>query len=184
MHNIEFTSFGENCDRQDVVDQISRYCEHEGDGLYNGIRWLENAGILKDREAAQDYLEKRDRGSYDNLAVRYYYRMEVDTPKAKELDMKVAEARKEWLRRNDVLYPKTLTAEFIGCKNCGSKLKREFLHMNKCPVCGKDLRPASMMKPILSARQKWEHASAAAIRYREAHGEQKICWLVKYEYHS
>lgn len=49
---------------------------------------------------------------------------------------------------------KTFKSEYIGCKNCESKLKRVLLPSEKCPVCGTDLRGQTTLDTLQKYQDK------------------------------
>jgi len=190
MHNIEYYSYGENIKRDYVQRELDSYVAHadwqEGcSGLYHDIRWLESEPVCADEEAARETINRRDRGNYDQLAVRYYEPEPIKNNKAFEAMLEKAKAAySDYLTKDRALYPETLKAEFIGCKGCGSRLSRVHLKFNRCPVCHADLRPKSALNAVASAETKWRKANKAVDNYKRKHATKKVMWLVKIEYHT
>ena len=188
-HNVEMYSYPEKVNRDKVKRELDNYVAHadwqEGcSGLCRDIRWMDAYAPLPDREAAQRFIEEHDRGSYDQLAVRYYAALPFTDSKRKLLEQRQKEAYAEWEKRDDAVYPKTLKSAYLGCKGCGSRLSTKHLRGNKCPVCGKDLRPESTLKSIAAAKARWERAGALLQQHIQTHARKEICWLVKIEYHT
>ena len=188
-HNIEYVTYSENVDRDMVKHELDRHVALEDYqegcvGLYHPIRWLEDT-ICRNEEEAYKYLEQHDRLYYDNLAVRYYE--PVGKPNTKQYQMlhdRTVREYNRYIKLNGVVYPQTVTAEFIGCKFCGSRLARVKLNGNRCPVCRGDLRPKGTLKEIAQAEMKWKKAADAETEYKDRHLEKRVRWLVKYEYHT
>ena len=82
------------------------------------------------------------------------------------------------------VWAKGLKAEFVGCRHCGSKMRRTLIKSNKCPVCYEDLRPESSIKALGNALHKYKKAQAARNSYECDHSEKEVKWLVKIEYHT
>lgn len=189
MHNIEHYTYNENVKRDWVQKELDHYVANEtrgegGHGLGQNIRWLDSVQVCEDYEAAETKIQSLDRGWYDQLAVRYYECTPAPSKPLTILREKVKAASDEYYARNGKIWAKTVTAEFVGCKKCGSRLSRVFLKTNRCPVCGNDLRPETMKKSIATAKAKWEKAQAAEREYIKRHGKKKVMWLVKIEYHT
>lgn len=187
-HNVERFEFPLNVSKTGVQKQLDNYVAHadwkEGcTGLNSPIRWLDDK-VYDSYDDAVDAIDRLDRGWYDSLAVQYYNREYSSDAKYKELSAKADDARREYERRDAVLYASTVTSEYIGCKKCGSRLARKFLYTNFCPVCKNNLRSESTMKSIEAAKAKWNRANKTAAEYLEKKAKKNIMWLVKIEYHT
>jgi len=187
-HNIEYYDYAEKANKNTIQKDLDNYVSHrtwqEGGHGLEKIRW--NDVVCESYDAAKEWIEKHDKGWYEQLAVAYKapVRGYEDSDKIRELNAKIAEARKLFMSRDDVLYPKTRTSEFIGCSACGSRLASKLLVSNKCPVCHSDLRPETMLKSIEAARAKYSKALKTKEEYVLKHTKKEIRWLVKIEYHT
>ncbi|WP_394969896.1 hypothetical protein [Candidatus Allofournierella merdipullorum] len=192
-HNIQYRDYPENVDKDKVFSELSIYvqneCWQEG-GHLNPIRWVP-APVCESIDAAQQYIETHDRGWYDCLAVRYREPIRGKESKAYlDLVKRRAKAADRYNKMYRELYAATVTAAFIGCKSCGSKLSREHLltrtRSNQCPLCGADLRPASTLEKIQKARDSMEEINKKmeqeACRMAKTNGT--VRWLVKIEFHT
>jgi len=190
VHNIEHYTYDENIHRDYVQRELDHHAAMEDyqegcKGLSKPIRWLEGLGICADYEEAEKVIEKNDNGWYDQLAVRYYEPVS-GKPNAvqQELQERANKAYNRWLKMDQVIYPQTLTSEFIGCKACGSRLARKHLYRNFCPVCRADLRTPAKQQTIQKAKEKCKQADLALKGYVNTHSEKVVKWLVKIEYHT
>ena len=186
MHNIEYITLNENCNKKNVFNEIAEEADRYGDGLYYDINWYERVEPLENYESAVKWIESHDRGNYDNLAVRYYSYNDVeDSKKGKEIIERIkAEEKKlaEYTEKHSVL---TFKAEFIGCQKCGSKIAKIYLRGDKCPVCGGDLRSKTTLDTIKGYNRKiYDLKSKYADEKYKSKKNAKIVWLLKYEYHS
>lgn len=192
-HDIKHYTYPQNVDKKQVQANFDNYAAHEGwqegaSGLNSPIRWLDH--VCESYDEAMEYIESHDKGWYDQLAVMY-----KEYPKAvpsKTLENLITRLNCEITKRDD--YAKThsvlsFKAEYIGCPDCGSKLKRALLRSDICPLCRTDMRSKTTLdvlarydanikalrKRIDEEKKKLERKNAA---------QAKIMWLVKIEYHT
>lgn len=187
-HNVEHYTYPENVNKTEVQAELDHYAAmqdwQEGcQGLYHDIRWLWDK-VYSSYEEAEKAIEKLDRGNYDQLAVRYTQYHEPQDDKSKELANKLFLAREELRKRDFAVYPQSVISAFIGCKKCGSKMARDYLRTNFCPVCKTDMRPEYIHKSIQAAKNKVERAQKELSEYAKKKGRKEIMWLVKIEYHT
>lgn len=186
-HNIEYGTYAENVDKKKVQTYWNQHAAHadwqEGcTGLDRDIRWLPD--ICASEADAYDMIKRKDRGDYDQLAVRF---RAMVTPSAKldDLNKRIIEARSAlYMLEGDIHYSHT-SAKFVSCKRCGSALSRIHLKSNFCPMCGNDLRPQSVKDKVARAKEKVMKLEQQ-IRDEERKNNQKgkLFWLVKIEYHT
>lgn len=189
MHNIEYYEYPENVNQKKVQMELDHHVAMEDyqegcSGLNGDIRWLNRLGVAKDRDDAERLIKLNDRGWYDQLAVMFYHPIRTQAnQRLKTLDERENNARQAYNAKNGV-WAESLKAEFVGCRHCGSKLKRELIHTNICPVCRKDLRPDTTLAQVKAAELKWKKAQAEHNSYRIDHSKKEVRWLVKIEYHT
>ena len=187
-HNVRYRDYPENVNKRKVQTDWDTFVAHEdwqegASGLPSGIRWIDSV-ICNSYDAAQKYIESIDSGWYDQLAVRYHV-----TPKSKKLDELrniVQTTMKKYRDAESALYADGVKSAFIGCKKCGSKLNREYVKRNTCPLCGQDFRSDTTKARILAAKKKYESA-VTNLQNCEASLAKKnseLRWLVKVEYHT
>lgn len=186
MHNIEYYDYKENVDKKEVYADLNEYVEHQtwaegGSGLET-IRW--NNHVCGSYSEAKEWITKNDRGWYDQLAVKYLSPVSKKSKKADELALKVKETFDAYNKKNNELYVKTRTSEFIGCSSCKSRLAAKYLKGNFCPICRADLRSDTILKSISAAKKRWENAQKTFDEYIQNHSEKETRWLVKIEYHT
>lgn len=189
MHNVEYFTYDENIKRDWVQRELDHYvsCETHregGHGLGQSIRWLENLPVQGDRGLAEKAIEQNDRGWYDQLAVKFLEPVLGFTDKkVEELRAKERTALDAY-HAKDSVWAKGLKAEYVSCKTCGSKLRRQYIQTNYCPLCRKDLRPESTLKAVEAAKSRWHKAQEATKAYIDQHAKKNVKWLVKIEYHT
>lgn len=194
-HNIKTRDYPENVNKRSVQDEWDHYAAmedwQEGCSGVSPIRWLENE-ICDSYEEAEDRIEKLDRGWYDCLAVKYRETEPVRTSKARETAGKrVNQAQEHYnnLKKkvNDDFF--ACTSEFVGCKECGSKLARKRLNKPTCPLCGRNLLSETATTRLMNAHDKIIEAQERqqeCIKADEKRAKKtgKLRWLVKVEYHT
>lgn len=73
----------------------------------------------------------------------------------KQLEQKTKDAAKAYFdfdAKNRIT--ECRTSEYIGCKNCGSKLFRKYLTGNYCPLCKNDLRSATVIERLKKLNER------------------------------
>lgn len=90
------------------------------------------------------------------------------------------------LQRNDYVIYTDAKAEYIGCKNCGSKIARKYLRRNFCPVCNADLRPETTLNRIAALKEKADKSSDTlkAELTKQAMKAKNVRWKIKIEFHE
>lgn len=190
-HNVHTSTYPENVDKKAVQREWDEYAAHEDwqegcSGLPRNIRWIDHT--CEDYAAAEEYIKSHDDGRYDQLAVKF-----KDYPRSKPTkEIEVLAERVKVLRGkiNDienVVHYKDVKAEFVSCRNCGSKIARAFIKSNYCPVCRADLRPQSTLDRLASLKTSRDEAQKkyeAAVDKAAKKNKPVIKWLVKIEYHT
>lgn len=190
-HHIEYFDYDISKNPKDIEANLANYVQHETwqeGGSMSPIRWLKQSP-LPDRNAAEQFIKRHDKGWYDCLAVRY--KEPVMTQAIRDAQKAEAAAWKKYNDLDNKIYVTTLTSEFISCKVCKSKLNRKMLAIHKigipknmCPVCHAELRPKSTLERIVRAKKAAEKASEHTNEVARKSKKQKVRWLVKIEYHT
>ena len=190
-HNIYHYEYPENCNKASVereLDRLVRARTHEegGSGLVSPIRWI-GERIYDGPEQAREAIEKIDSGWYDQLAVKFR-RLPNNTSSKKldELRKKSSETYKTLSELDREIAVKSFKAQLVTCKKCGSKLNKDFLHSNYCPLCRSDMRSDTTQKRLAALKKKHRELQTAIRAEEEALAAKKgkIMWMVKIEYHT
>lgn len=187
-HAVKYADYPDEVEKKHVQQMWDHTaaCEGRGEGshgLPGPIEWLPD--ICDSYSAAEELIQRLDSGhQYRQLAVRY--RVPPDKAPQYLVDARLALGQCR-MRHNEVngFHFATAKAAFIGCKSCGSKLSRAYLHSNFCPVCRADLRPSSKQEEVQRSQQaimKAEKRLEDAEKRAAANGPLR--WLVKVEYHT
>lgn len=199
MHNIHHAIYPENVDKKSVQKYWDHYAAMEDwqEGCFSlssNIRWLDIVcDSLKD---AEDYIESHDRGSYDQLAVKFIdFDATKTTSSIKDRLLKQIDSYREKKKDFNAAHSiSKLKAEYISCPNCKSRLCRAYLikrsNYHICPVCNhKDIRADYIPKQLQSYQEKidaWQKQLASEEKKlaKKIASRAKIKWLVKIEYHT
>lgn len=194
-HNIEYYEYPESVDKNKVYSELGNMvyyrCIQEG-GRLSAIRWLESsAPILNGRDAAEEYIKAHDKGWYDCLAVRFHPQSTKESEREKNAKIKFNQLNHRLEESFFTPHFQSTKAEFIGCKGCGSRISKTHLlakgraAANKCPVCGCDMRPQTVLAKEEKIREDMQKCREAIIKEQEKRPFlREVCWLVKIEYHT
>ena len=184
-HCINWNHFPETYSRQRITDAICYEVQHSGDRYGTDVIRFPTEKVFENEESAEQYIRSIDKGWYDGIAVKYLDFSDVkDSSKTKELQNKIAEVaskKKEYVIAHSVKMQK---AAYIGCPECGSKLNKEKLRGESCPLCNTDLRAASTLERIASFENRInEYRKKIKAEIEKDKKKAKVMWLVKWEYH-
>lgn len=198
-HNIEHRDYSIKTSKDKIFSEIDSYVRgctwQEGGSGIDKIRWLETK-TCNNYDEALEYLRSHDKGWYDCLAVQYkkYPDTKLEpSKKMTDLAQKINAERVKSADYEKAHSVKTFKADFVGCSSCGSKLKRELLQTEKCPLCRADLRGKTTIETLAKYRAKIEELTTAQEverKKQQADYEKKqeknaeTRWLVKFEYHT
>lgn len=186
MHNIMYDVYAEKTTKQAITEKVSYDVRHSGDGYGTETVQFPTSNVFETYEAAQNYIESIDKDFYGGYAVKFYDFSKVkNTKKIDELEAKIRDTHTKRNEYEKVHSVKNQKAAFIGCSKCGSKLSREMLRSEKCPLCYTDLRANTTLERLSSfdSRVKEYRKKIDEERIKEKK-KAEIKWLVKYEYHS
>ena len=190
-HNIMHSVYPGYVKKESVQAEWDEYAANEDwqegcSGLPNNIRWINH--ICDDKEDAYDYIEKHDNGWYDQLAVKFKsYHPLKETQKITNMKKRVLDLHTKYLNANNNIHYANVKSNFIGCKCCNSKISREYIKSNYCPICKNDLRPETTLEKIDNMKKAYlEAEKKLKEETKKLSKKQKydIKWLVKIEYHS
>ena len=192
-HEIRYLEYGDPINKRAVEAEINEFVKHRcfeegGSGLPGPICWLER--LCANREEAREYIDSRDTGRYDQLAVKFRRYEKLAPSKTllslRERMQKELDKKAEYAKNHSV---STFKAEYVGCPECGSKLKRTLLKGESCPLCRAELRGKTTVD-TLARYEANIHDLQKQIKDEERKLEEKnlknskIMWLVKIEYHT
>lgn len=187
MHNILYRVFDENVTRSAIISYVKDVVQHSGDHYgTDNVEFYTPSQPLVNRAAAEEWIHNHDGGWYKGIAVKFYDHSKCKkTKKIETLEQRIAENTiklNEYVKAHSI---KTFKAAYIGCSCCGSRLNKELLKNNRCPVCFEDLRAKSTLERIEGFKKK-EKELRAQIEAEKQKDKKNVSvkWLVKFEYHS
>lgn len=192
-HNIEYYTYPVTKKQSAIASELQSYAERKtyeegGGGLPHSIRWLDH--VCDDYESAKAFIERNDKGWYDQLAVKYkQFDKPITSKKLTELEAKLNDTKKNLRELESKVAFTEFKAQYISCKKCGSKLNKDYIKRNNCVVCGYDMRSDTTKNAIARLTEKVkalenavrEEARKVAVKKAK---EAKEYWLVKIEYHT
>lgn len=192
-HEIKYFEYPENINKSQVQDKLDAYVrkacwEEGGSGLNGSIRWIDH--VCANYAEAEQYIEDRDKGWYDQLAVKFRVYEKIEPTKAlltlKERLEKERTKKAEYTAAHSV---STFKADYVGCPECGSKLKRTLLKSESCPLCRAELRGKTTVDTIAryeaNIRDLQKQIKEEERKLEEKNQKKsKIMWLVKIEWHQ
>ena len=162
-HNVFPMSFS----KDEIFYQVNEVAVREsddfsGNGLPCGIRWYDEE-IQNSRKEAEVFIDKHDKGFYDQL-------------------------EKSYQQKNDNIHYKGVKSKTVTCKKCSSKLATAYLYANHCPLCLEELRPESVLKDLENKKTKIEQLKQKLKEEEKRLNDKnikdsKLMWLVKTEFH-
>lgn len=186
MHNIIHWTYPEKTSISQIEKEILNYVHSHSDGYGTDKIAILSTKPFENEDEARTYIDEMDRNFYGGYAVKFYdYSKVKDTKKITELKSKLAEIMHKQSEYIDTHHVKDFKASFIGCAKCGSKLSKQHLKNDKCPVCYADLRAESTLERIASFKNRINECQEKI--QQEIHKQKdkaKIYWLIKFEYHS
>ena len=191
-HAINFNVFSVKESKEKIFDMVNEVAIEEGDyhsGLNKAIRWYDDK-CFNSYEDAEAFINKKDDGWYDQLAVKFKEDKKFKPSKVLEkLQERVLAEQEKYNALSYKSHFKNHSSALITCKNCTSKIATKYLkHTNYCPVCSSDLRPVSTLDKIRNAKNKLDKLCEQRNERERAERSKNIdkaetFWLVKTEYH-
>jgi|GEM_PF-895217 len=200
MHEMHTEVFSMKTSKEKITVKMDSYARrygeyHQGIGRIN---WKDGMKPFSNEGEAYDYICHNLFGDYEQVAVPFlrtenveaqvkgHPRLEASYRKVQEARQKAYDARNECHNLEQRFHFGQAKAAYISCRHCGSKISRDYLKTNYCPVCHADMRPKSTLDAISSKKKKAEEleekASSLDKELRKKLKSEEM-WLVKIEYH-
>ena len=178
-HCINYLEFDGSESKAEIIAACQEDSKYRNAPL-NEIRFLDRE-FNSEREA-RDYISEIDNGCYDCIAVKY--KTPVWNKSVQAAHEKACKRYTKYKSLVSTEITSLVSARMIGCKNCSSKLNREYLDGFLCPVCNKDLRPTTFQEKLRKAEEMYKQATSEyeEAKTRSAQKSKNFSWLVKIEY--
>lgn len=185
MHQILYQSYPVEMAKSDIRNDVKTTVEHSGDryGTENVVFYSDVP--LESEEAAHKFISEHDKGWYAGLAVRYYNFDHVeDSAKAREICNRMQDCLDKKRAYAEAHSVKHFKAAFVGCVKCGSKVAKDYIRAERCPVCGNMFRSETTANKLQLFDEKYKELDKKLERERmKQKNKAKVMWLVKFEYH-
>ena len=168
-----------------ITDDVINFVQTHGDRYGTDRLRVPTERVFDNIDEANAYIDNADKGWYDGIAVKFLdYTGVSATKKITEYEDKITDIlqkKKEYIKAHSVHQQK---AAYIGCPDCGSKLNKDKLRGEHCPLCGQDLRAESTLERINSFDVRVNELNAKIAEERKKQkAKATVKYLVKYEYH-
>ena len=204
-HAVGHLTYEKDTPRGAIIDDIYEIAMH-GDGYDASQMHWHSDKVYDSIEDAQAAIERMDKGFYDDHAVLYLEYPDQGVPEPNKTEKAAIEslenAKASLEKYVDEHHVYRRQSELIGCVTCNSKVARAWLtperrtsdknQVDRCPVCGADLRPPSTLERIAALEDRIRRAEEKvkilqdrrmARWHSQCREHAKTMWLVKYEYH-
>ena len=163
-------------------------------GNYHGNLTIHDRIICDNVEEAEKKIKALDNGWYDDHAVQFYDIPSVeDTKKMERLMERIAENHMKREAYEEKHLIQNLKSKLITCSHCGSKIAKDYMRSQYCPVCrDQDLRADYILKRLEKFEEDDKKIHAEYRRLRKEledkqtekyKGKAPIKWLAKFEIH-
>lgn len=180
--------FALNTSKSEMVMRIEDSLNRER-GYLNPVH--QQLLLLEDIEPSDGYDEAEEKlselyskyGRKYNYGIKYLdYSKVKPTKKMQDLDRRIKELEQkisDYATEHSVLKFK---AEFVGCPCCGSKLKREMLKSDNCPLCHTDMRSNTTLTTLKGYKDKIRDLKKQhTAETKKMKGKTEMRWLVNAE---
>lgn len=172
-----------------TTGRIQRECDEfiarEGGMGCVPVSFINN--VFSNYSSAHAYLETVPKGTFKHIAVMYTVTDDEVAKLALAKDKEYAELLNKYtqLAKRVHYTPETVKSDFIGCKNCGSRIAVKYINSNSCPICKYDLRPQSTKDKLLEMKIKLDDMQKVRLKvHASASSNTQTNWLVRLEYQA
>lgn len=194
-HIVNKEIYNENVNKEKVQKRLDDWATQIGraegaHGLNGRIRWSDKAPF-NSYDEADEYIDKYyNTGNYEQVAFKYleWPQNAYHSSKLDNLTKRYNEWCTKYENLRSKIHYKDVKSQFISCPVCGSKINRNFISSNNCPVCKNEMRPKTVLDTLkrykeiindIASQVKVEKESLI----RKALSQVKVKWLVKVEAH-
>lgn len=141
--------------------------------------------VFDNFDDAQAYIEEHHQKWDGAMAVKYKAKGGITKPQASKMaklqakaDRAVAEL--DMLRRKVLDELRNAKSKTVGCKLCGSSIRRSYLHDRYCPVCRNNLLSPTARQRLERANQAISRAQEELRNYKPKRHEniKELVWLI------
>jgi len=146
---------------------------------------------FESRDDAEEYLrysdEARRHSRRNDFGVKFKaYPKAKPTVKMKDMERRIAELDVKYDEYAKAHAISTFKAEFVSCPNCKSKLRKNLLKSDVCPLCHADMRSTTTIDTLMRYRDKQKELrklleAEKKKQQKKAADKAEIMWLVKAE---
>jgi hypothetical protein len=146
------------------------------------LKFLEQIPIQASQEDADEKLNAlyTKYGREYDYAVRYYDTGK-ESKKEQDLQRRITELESKYKKYVALHSIHTLKADYIGCPNCGSRLRKDLLKGESCPLCRYDLRSKTTKETLDNYISKMGELEKQLRAEKTKNHSKNVCWAVHAE---
>lgn len=197
MHEIRFEAFPYKMGKKEIFADVNETARQRVDNPYHGldkpIEWHEEKTFSCQEDAENELKRLAEGRFYPQLAVLYHPikgRVVIPTAKMSKVKAQLDETGRRYAELHRKYHFADAKSARVTCQHCKSSITTSYMQKrNDCPVCGNDMRSATIVEREKKLREKCDklHAELDTL-FKEAERKQadksQKMWLVRYEYHS
>lgn len=188
MHGITYLIYDSKESWSSISSKARKECANRSEYGHDSGSITKYSHIAKNKEEAIEYLKSKDTGWYDCIACQFYEFPNLSSKVVESLDNKIKELNNKYFELNNTIHYANVKASFVSCPSCNSKINKDFIKWNNCPICRIDMRPKTILDRLAQYKEKiksLEIEKNNEIKHLQEKNirKAKVKWLVKIEYH-
>ena len=186
-HAVNYDVFKISTSKSEIYSYVNEAAISEGD-YHKDVGTIDfKDRCFNSKEEAEEYIEGLG-GFYRQVAVKFKKSDGKYTKALTDKENQLQKAKQDYYSLERKIHYADCKSEYIGCKHCGSKLAREYIKSNRCPLCNNDIRPESTLTRLANMKAKIkkleeEYTKQKRIEDAKKASKAETYWLVKTEYH-
>lgn len=182
-------SYPLDVDKKLIEEEYNHMASMEGwqegsSGLPKAIDWKENT-LFNSAYEAIEYIDDITRNnSYEQLAIKYKDFSNIKKTKAMlKKEEQLEKINSELYEMRTKKHFENHKAEFITCKDCGSKINKKYIRTHTCPLCGSDLRSETDKNKEIRLKERKEKAQSDLDNMKKKAKDYEVKWMVQVQFH-
>lgn len=188
MHGIDYLVYDSKESWEKIQAKARKTCASRSEYGHDSGDIRKLSYVAKNYEEAEEYIKSQDRDWYDCLACQFYEYPNLKSKTLETIDLKIKALNTKYYDMDRKIHYANVKASFVSCPYCNSKINKDFIKWNNCPICRKDMRPKTTLDNLAKLKEKI--TELAKLRKNEERKLQDknikkatLKWLVKIEYH-
>lgn len=144
---VDYFMFSVKDNAKQIASEID-YVVYYGGGHIHACDITFIDKVLPDYDSAVEYIESLNKKVTELVAVKYIcVNLSKDeySKKLKDLELKYYETLSKYNKLESTVYALGLKSDVVICRHCGTKIKKEYIESNYCPLCKQDMRNKTLL---------------------------------------